>query len=126
MSNERQQRIEQLFQEAADLPLDRRATFLDSAGLAPGERAEVEEYLRLMAEVDSGPRPFLVTPLVTAPIDAAEPETQIGPYKVVRELGAGGFGVVYLAEQEQPIRRRVALKLIKLGMDTRAIVARFE
>jgi len=50
----------------------------------------------------------------------------IGPYKLLGGLGEGGFGVVYLAEQEQPIRRRVALKVIKVGMDTRQVIARFE
>ena len=51
---------------------------------------------------------------------------RIGPYRIVRRIGAGGLGVVYLAEQERPLRRRVALKVIKLGMDTRDVVARFE
>ena len=50
----------------------------------------------------------------------------IGRYKLLQKLGEGGCGVVYMAEQEQPVRRRVALKLIKLGMDTRQVVARFE
>ncbi|HET7538157.1 MAG TPA: serine/threonine protein kinase, partial [Candidatus Didemnitutus sp.] len=51
---------------------------------------------------------------------------QIGRYVLRDRIGEGGFGVVYLAEQEQPVRRTVALKIIKLGMDTRAVVARFE
>ncbi|PWU11950.1 MAG: serine/threonine protein kinase [Verrucomicrobia bacterium] len=56
-----------------------------------------------------------------------EPETKyIGPYKLLQKLGEGGCGVVYMAEQEQPIRRRVALKIIKLGMDTKSVIARFE
>ena len=50
----------------------------------------------------------------------------IGPYRVLSVLGEGGMGVVYLAHQEQPIKRRVALKLIKPGMDSREVVARFE
>jgi formylglycine-generating enzyme required for sulfatase activity len=50
----------------------------------------------------------------------------IGPFKILEVLGQGGMGVVYLAEQEKPIRRRVALKLIKLGMDTKEVIARFE
>ncbi|MGA2262036.1 MAG: serine/threonine-protein kinase [Acidobacteriota bacterium] len=50
----------------------------------------------------------------------------IGPYKVLDFLGEGGMGVVYLAEREQPIRRKVALKVIKLGMDTKEVIARFE
>ena len=55
-----------------------------------------------------------------------KPGTVIGPYRLVHPLGEGGFGVVYLAEQEQPVRRQVALKIIKLGMDTRQVIARFE
>ncbi len=50
----------------------------------------------------------------------------LGRYKLLQELGTGGFGVVYLAEQQKPVRRRVALKIIKLGMDTKQVVARFE
>jgi serine/threonine protein kinase len=50
----------------------------------------------------------------------------IGPYRILQLLGEGGFGSVYLAEQSEPIRRRVALKVIKLGMDTRQVIARFE
>jgi serine/threonine protein kinase/tetratricopeptide (TPR) repeat protein len=51
---------------------------------------------------------------------------QIGPYKLLQKIGEGGFGMVYMAEQKTPVRRRVALKVVKLGMDTRAVVARFE
>src|SRR5262245_33273813 len=50
----------------------------------------------------------------------------IGPYKLLSILGEGGMEIVYLAEQSQPVRRRVALKVIKLGMDTRSVIARFE
>jgi len=54
------------------------------------------------------------------------PDEQIGPYRLLNALGEGGFGIVYLAEQKEPIRRKVALKIIKLGMDTHQIIARFE
>src|SRR5262245_33664446 len=54
------------------------------------------------------------------------PGTVIGPYQLVEPLGEGGFGVVYMAEQAEPIRRQVALKVLKPGMDTRQVVARFE
>src|SRR5215510_12296788 len=51
---------------------------------------------------------------------------RIGRYKLLEQIGEGGFGTVWMAEQEEPVRRRVALKIIKLGMDTREVVARFE
>src|SRR5208283_5644534 len=51
---------------------------------------------------------------------------RIGPYKLLQQIGEGGCGVVYMAEQEEPVRRQVALKVIKLGMDTKSVIARFE
>jgi serine/threonine protein kinase/tetratricopeptide (TPR) repeat protein len=59
------------------------------------------------------------------PLNGVSP-SRIGPYKLVRQLGEGGMGVVYMAEQETPIRRRVALKIIRPGLDTKQVVARFE
>jgi hypothetical protein len=53
-------------------------------------------------------------------------DARIGPYKLLERIGEGGFGTVYLAEQTEPVRRRVAVKVIKLGMDTRQVIARFE
>src|SRR5437870_13765799 len=50
----------------------------------------------------------------------------IGHYKLLQQIGEGGYGVVYMAQQDEPVHRRVALKVIKLGMDTRQVVARFE
>ncbi len=64
--------------------------------------------------------PPLVEPLTEKPGD------RIGRYKILQKIGDGGCGVVYMAEQEQPVRRRVALKVIKLGMDTKQVIARFE
>ena len=55
-----------------------------------------------------------------------KPGTQIGPYKLLQQIGEGGMGVVFMAEQMHPVRRTVALKIIKPGMDTRQIIARFE
>ncbi len=59
-------------------------------------------------------------------IAAEEPSERIGRYKILQKLGEGGCGVVYMAEQTEPVRRRVALKVIKLGMDTKQVIARFE
>ena len=71
-----------------------------------------------------------LTPPARIPADNMEtiecPGTLIGPYKLVEQIGEGGFGVVYLAEQERPVRRRVALKIIRPGMDTRQVIARFD
>ena len=64
------------------------------------------------------------TPMETS--DIGQASQNIGPYKLLQRLGEGGCGVVYMAEQEKPVRRRVALKIIKLGMDTKNVIARFE
>ncbi len=71
-------------------------------------------------DLPSGPTEPLRAPAVPSPAQT------IGPYRVLSLLGEGGFGSVYLAEQTSPVRRRVALKIIKPGMDSRAVVARFE
>src|SRR6478609_7564788 len=59
-------------------------------------------------------------PVASGPLD------RIGRYKLLQQIGEGGCGIVYMAEQEEPIHRRVAVKVIKLGMDTRTVIARFE
>ena len=67
------------------------------------------------------------SPTIRAEFAADEPPgTIIGRYKLLQKIGEGGMGVVYMAEQEQPVRRRVALKIIKLGMDTKSVIAHFE
>src|SRR3990172_7307670 len=69
--------------------------------------------------------PVAISPTLDQP-PLEKPGTQIGPYKLLQEIGQGGMGVVYMAEQKEPVQRRVALKIIKPGMDTRQVVARFE
>jgi WD40 repeat protein/serine/threonine protein kinase len=71
------------------------------------------------------PAPGLPTTLDERPVGGG-PGTVIGPYKLLEQIGEGGFGVVFMAEQTQPVRRKVALKVLKPGMDTRQVVARFE
>src|SRR5262245_46145401 len=61
-----------------------------------------------------------------SPLDLSESPAFIGPYKLLQRLGEGGFGHVYMAEQQTPVRRKVAVKIIKPGMDTREVIARFE
>ena len=71
---------------------------------------------------------FLETPAVRVPCQRPEDmtDTRIGPYSILKRIGEGGFGVVYQARQEKPVRRDVAIKIIKPGMDTRQIIGRFE
>jgi len=122
MNDSRFRRAEELFQQAADLPPERRSAFLDEhAASDPGLRAEVES---LLAHLD-GDRVASLAAVATGP-DAAFIGQRIGPYEIVELIGEGGFGSVYRAEQEEPIRRQVAFKIIKLGMDTRQVIARFE
>ncbi|HJT76436.1 MAG TPA: protein kinase [Gemmataceae bacterium] len=91
-------------------------------------RARVEELLR--AHQDAGS--FLEAP-ARSPVATADgsgltegPGTVLGPYKLLEQIGEGGFGIVFMAEQTQPVRRRVALKVLKPGMDSRQVIARFE
>src|SRR5271168_3739756 len=101
--------------------------FLEEAcGTDPALRARVEELLR--AHQDAGA--FLggaeqQEATRDQPI-AERPGTIFGPYKLLEQIGEGGFGLVFMAEQQQPVRRIVALKILKPGMDTRQVTARFE
>ena len=71
--------------------------------------------------------PGIARPRSTRPFPApATPGTQIGPYKLLQQIGEGGMGVVFMAEQTEPVQRKVALKVIKPGMDSRQVIARFE
>ncbi len=81
--------------------------------------------LGLATEAEIGPSDP-VAPGTTVPTPAPQPGDRIGPYKLIQQIGEGGCGVVYLAEQEKPIHRQVALKVIKLGMDTKNVIVRFE
>jgi serine/threonine protein kinase/tetratricopeptide (TPR) repeat protein len=89
-------------------------------------RQRVEHLLQLRPQAEGFLEPVPAL-LDTADDSIAErPGTQIGPYKLQEQIGEGGFGIVFMAEQQQPVRRRVALKVLKPGMDTRQVVARFE
>jgi non-specific serine/threonine protein kinase/serine/threonine-protein kinase len=93
-------------------------------------RAQVEILLRTReANADFLAGAAVILPDCAADEAAADAEatgSHIGRYKLLERIGEGGFGTVYVAEQAQPVRRRVALKIIKLGMDTKQVIARFE
>jgi serine/threonine protein kinase len=105
-----------------------RAEYLQQVCAAdPDALRRVAELLQVYDREQS----FLETPAAAAQVTLDQPAldqpgTQIGPYKLLEEIGEGGFGVVFMAEQQRPVERRVALKVIKPGMDTRQVIARFE
>ena len=131
MSAETRRASEAVFYEALELPPGERGHFLKNAcGGDADLRAEVEALLGAHDEaaeflhVDApAPRQLEAEFARLKPEEKGE---RIGPYKLLEKIGEGGFGVVWVAEQEKPMRRRVALKIIKLGMDTRDVMARFE
>ncbi len=86
---------------------------------------ECTSVLRSVSSEDLGGGGHEILRRPAAVADEA-PGALIGPYRIVRKIGEGGCGAVYVAEQDKPVRRRVALKIIKLGMDTRSVIARFE
>jgi serine/threonine protein kinase len=120
---------ESVFHAARRLPTpESRQTYVERACGDDRElRNRVEALLRAHDEVPG----FLETP----PVERRRPDetpiiegpgSVIGPYRLLEEIGEGGFGIVFLAEQQHPVRRQVALKVIKPGMDTRQVIARFE
>src|SRR5438270_538379 len=121
--------VKSIFGKAMDLPSPaERAAYLDEAcGDNARLRAEVESLLK--AGQQAGGFFEALGPSSAATVDepiTERPGTVIGPYKLLEQIGEGGFGLVFMAEQQQPIRRKVALKILKPGMDTRQVVARFE
>jgi serine/threonine protein kinase/Flp pilus assembly protein TadD len=103
----------------------RGAYLLAQCGNDQSLRAEVEELLQHHEQIAAIGESISVSS-TTFPPSLEHPGTQIGPYKLLQQIGEGGMGVVYMAEQTQPVQRRVALKVIKAGMDSRQVIARFE
>jgi len=127
-----QTREEALLALAIEKPAAKRPAFLDAVCEGdPALRARLETLLAaheqpetLLATQADDARPTIKLDFADAP-DEAVGQT-LGRYKLLERVGEGGCGVVYVAEQTEPVRRRVALKVIKLGMDTKQVVARFE
>jgi serine/threonine protein kinase len=118
-----------IFDAAIELPPERRAAYvLEACAGDDALRQRVESLLGAHESAET----FMDSPAVapgreTVAVKPSEqPGDRIGRYKLLQQIGEGGCGVVYMAEQEEPVRRRVALKVIKLGMDTKQVIARFE
>src|SRR5579859_725903 len=140
--SESQNREIAVFGAALELPADQRGAYLDQACAGDADlRQQVEALLRVHDEAGNffdklAPvsRPTSADGAMSGSSDAVhlpgvpveKTGDRIGRYKLLQQIGEGGCGVVYMAEQEEPVYRRVALKVIKLGMDTKSVIARFE
>jgi serine/threonine protein kinase/tetratricopeptide (TPR) repeat protein len=141
------QRVKEIFLAAVEktAPAEREVFLREACGAEAGLRRHVEALLRKheqagsflekpAATVDPRPDPVAEASASVDPPPGREaaqpvaegPGSRIGPYKLLQQLGEGGMGIAYMAEQEQPVRRRVALKVIKAGMDSAQVIARFE
>jgi tetratricopeptide (TPR) repeat protein len=120
--------LEAIFFAALEKAPPERAAYLDLACAGDSElRRRIEKMLAAQDQAGS----FLERPARSAVLTvdyplAERPGSVIGPYKLLEQIGEGGFGLVFMAEQQQPVRRKVAVKVLKPGMDTRQVVARFE
>ena len=130
---ERWSRIQDLFHEACAMHPAQRPSYLDREC---GDDTELRRDVERLLDQDSPDTDWIAGPIGRAAGDVAGPGggatpplesgSRVGRYRIVEKIGEGGMGEVYLAEQDKPIRRRVALKIIKLGMDTRQVIARFD
>lgn len=128
--NDSPNRDVEMFTDALALPRAERAGYLERACDGDGElRRKVEALLeghdRIGDFLENSPQTTSLQ--AGSKLSAGEkPGDHIGHYKLLQQIGEGGCGVVFMAEQEEPVRRRVALKIIKPGMDTKSVIARFE
>ena len=116
-----------LFTEAMQRPAEQRPDFLRAVCGGNAElRANVEALLKAHQEsgefLEQSPEEINAQPR----LPGEKPGDWIGRYKLLQQIGEGGCGVVFMAEQEEPVRRKVAIKIVKPGMDTKAVIARFE
>jgi eukaryotic-like serine/threonine-protein kinase len=122
-------RAEPFFHGALDLPgAQERSEYLDAACAGDAAlRAEVEDLLRAVESRDFLNGPAVMGSGATAILPAMQNSgDRVGRYRLLQQIGEGGFGTVWMAEQMEPVTRRVALKIIKAGMDTKEVIARFE
>jgi len=119
---------EEIYYAALSEPPDKRLAYVKAAC---GEDLELQARLESLLRVREGGNNFLESPLfidqtLVNTLPEEKPGHTIDKYKLLEKIGEGGMAVVYMAEQQEPIRRKVALKIIKLGMDTKSVIARFE
>jgi serine/threonine protein kinase len=122
-------REKEIFNQALEMPsAEARNAFLQGAcGQDHELRNQIEALLRAYASADGFIPDKGLKETIRVGVESSErPGTIIGRYKLLQQIGEGGMGVVYMAEQTEPVVRKVALKIIKLGMDTRNVIARFE
>ena len=122
-------RVETIFNEALEIRAPQeRAAFLHRACNADADlRQRVDALLAAHDGAEDVLRlPYSRRTVEAAPVIREGPGTIIGRYKLLERIGEGGFGVVYMAEQQHPVRRKVALKVVKPGCDTGQVIARFE
>src|SRR5215470_8132411 len=130
MSNSKPE-LQSMFGEALECPsAEARIAFLERACHGDAAlRAQVEALLQAHQQLGGFLRGHSAPSGPVATIDeplTERPGTVIGPYTLREQIGEGGMGLVFVAEQQQPVRRKVALKVIKPGMDSRQVIARFE
>jgi serine/threonine protein kinase/tetratricopeptide (TPR) repeat protein len=122
---EQTNREKEIFEGALDCaPGEERQRYIE---VACGEDAALLARIQALLRAHDAGEEFLPEePKETTKVITEKPGDQIGRYRLLEKIGEGGCGVVYMAEQSEPLRRRVALKIIKLGMDTKSVIARFE
>ena len=132
--------VKAIFDEAVEIEDPGAGAYLDGPARATSSSAEAGSPAASLSRRGQFPREAGIAADLTdpftpsarwpappgAPADHRGPGTCIGPYKLLQQIGEGGMGIVFMAEQTEPVRRRVALKLIKPGMDSRQVIARFE
>ena len=132
MNSDRDQLVKEIFADALEkADAAERAAYLSQAC---GEDAQLRQHVEALLQAHQKAGAFLEEPappppgkrIVLATPLTEKPGDRIGRYKLLEKIGEGGCGVVYLAEQEEPVKRQVALKVIRPGMDSKQVLARFE
>lgn len=123
MTNSRTE--EEIFCDAIELPFEKRADFLESA--CSGD-SQLLESVMVLLNLHENDQDFLATPAIGISTEQVfeKPGDRVGSYLLVEPIGEGGFGEVWLADQLEPIKRKVALKIVKLGMNSETIIKRFD